>query len=370
MKTIFLVDGAAGTGKSDMVRYICEEKQYVAKLVEKFTTRKKRQEEFDKTSDLKFPEDTYEQFLARKKDKSFYWYKYGNREFGEELYGFYGSDVEKALQEYDFVFIIVRDHQTIEAIKKDFHHVRVVAVFIYADRDLVIERLRCDNHSEQDIQLRLSRQPLAWGDYLKHSTDYDEVLINSSRREEYEILLESLFKKYSSAKSNMLEITPKHTYTLFAPLDSPEYKDVIEHNLQVYPFHKNVFLMMKFRGEKNQLVYGYIKDTLATYGLNCVRADETDWNITGNTYNPVAVLYCCKYGIALFDEPEPSNDYSPNVAYELGIMHSQGKECLILISTLITNIPFDLAKDLYVPYKSELELKGILEKWVSKIKNR
>lgn len=42
MKTIFVIDGAAGTGKSDMVKYLSTRKRSAATLVQKFTTRKER----------------------------------------------------------------------------------------------------------------------------------------------------------------------------------------------------------------------------------------------------------------------------------------------------------------------------------------
>lgn len=366
MKTIFLIDGAAGTGKSDMVKYIASKKHTMATLIQKYTTRKRRPEERRLKLDLTFPEDSREQFLKRTKEPDFYWYVYGNKKLGEEYYGFYKKNVEEALRQYQFVLIIVRDHETICRIKRDFKHVRVVSMFIYTDRDMVIQRMKADGSSSIDINRRLERHPLAWEDYLKFSNDYDEVVINSSNHEDYERLLESIFLKYSTFIPNTLEVTPKHSYKLVTPLIG--YKGALEKKLSKHPFQKNVFLMMKFRGEKNDRVYQYIKKTLSAHDLNCVRADEGHWDITRNAYNPVAVLYCCKYGIALFDDPEPGNDYSPNVAYELGIMQNQGKECLILKSSAIKKVPFDLVKELYVQYKDNLELEGIVEQWISKIR--
>jgi hypothetical protein len=98
-----------------------------------------------------------------------------------------------------------------------------------------------------------------------------------------------------------------------------------------------------------------------------VRADDAAWNITGNVYNPIAVLYCCKYGIALFDEPEEGQAYSPNVAYELGIMHNQNKKCLILRHKSLPRVPFDLIKDLYVEYDRDLQLREVIERWIGEI---
>jgi guanylate kinase len=368
MKTIFLIDGASGTGKSDMIKYITTKKRNVATVVPKFTTRPQRREEQRVKLDLLFPPDSREKFISRTEDPDFYWYTYGNKDFGEEYYGFNKSDIEDALNHYDFVLIVVRDHETISAIKRDFRHIRVISIFIYSDRDLMVQRLESEGYSKNEINQRLNRQPLTWNDYMKFSTDYDEIIVNSSKHEDFELLLESLFKKFSVTHADNLEITPKHTYRLITPLIG--YKTAMLKKLEKYPFHRNVFLMMKFRGEANKRVYQYIKKTLASYDLNCVRSDEAIWDITRNTYNPVAVLYCCKYGIALFDEPEPGNDYSPNVAYELGIMHNQGKECLVLKSSAIKKVPFDLVKELYVDYGDNLELEDILENWISKLKDQ
>ena len=49
------------------------------------------------------------------------------------------------------------------------------------------------------------------------------------------------------------------------------------------------------------------------------------------------------------------------------MMHEQGKECLILRSAGLNEVPFDLVKELYVTYDDNLELQGIIGDWVKKI---
>ena len=124
--------------------------------------------------------------------------------------------------------------------------------------------------------------------------------------------------------------------------------------------------MMKFRNSNRELGE-YIIETLSSQGLRGVRADSEDWNITRNVYNPIAVLYCCKYGIALFDEPEELQAYSPNVAYELGMMHYQNKECLILRHAGLPVMPFDLIKDLYSTYERDLQVRGMIASWIKQV---
>ena len=181
MKTIFLIDGAAGTGKSDMVNYLTTKKRNHATLIPKFTTRKQRRTEKNTKLDLNFPEDSKDQFLERTKDEDFYWYTYGNKELGEEYYGFYKENISEALKHFAFVLIIVRDHETILEIKRDYNYVQVISVFIYTDKDLIVERLKKDKCTPKEIDDRQDRQPLAWYDYLKHSSSYDELIINSSK---------------------------------------------------------------------------------------------------------------------------------------------------------------------------------------------
>lgn len=144
------------------------------------------------------------------------------------------------------------------------------------------------------------------------------------------------------------------------------FREDIEKQLEKFPFEKNVFLMMRFR-RGNKAISDFIIDNLSKAGLNGVRADQPGWNITNDVYNPIAVLYCCKYGIALFDKPEANQAYNPNVIYELGIMHSLGRECLILRNDTLPAIPFDLIKNLYMPYRGKLAVQTNIQRWLAGI---
>ena len=124
--------------------------------------------------------------------------------------------------------------------------------------------------------------------------------------------------------------------------------------------------MMKYRAG-NKPFYDHIKKELRNAGYNCVRADEPEWNITNDAYNPLAVLYCCKYGLALFDEPEEGANYSPNVMYELGVMHNQGKNCLILRHKTLPVSPFDIMAKLHSEYTRDSEFENIFNRWLISI---
>jgi hypothetical protein len=144
------------------------------------------------------------------------------------------------------------------------------------------------------------------------------------------------------------------------------YKNDIEKKLAKFPFEKNVFLMLRFR-EENKDLSDYIIRHLRAAGLRGVRADQPEWNITNDVYNPIAVLYCCKYGIALFDKAEDNQAYNSNVIYELGFMHSLGKDCMILRNVSLPPVPFDLLKNLYTPYTEKPAIRRNIRLWVQQI---
>lgn len=151
--------------------------------------------------------------------------------------------------------------------------------------------------------------------------------------------------------------------------DLYSYHEEIQEKINNVNYFQNVFLMMKYRPYNKQLST-YIIDVLKEKNLCGVRADMKDWMITGDSImNPLAVLYCCQYGIALFDRPDDGQFYGPNVAYELGIMHSQNKKCLILIHDDIKDKkPFDILGKMHKVYKEQLDVKELILDWIEENK--
>lgn len=226
------------------------------------------------------------------------------------------------------------------------------------------------------VDLIINRSEIALGDsfvkkvkeIIQHRANHsslnksESVDINSETRD----ALMKEFKKYSHSKEKTISLPGEGNFELIKPLIG--FKRDIEKQLEKFEFSKNVFLMMKFR-QQNKNLSDFIIENLTNNGFNGVRADANEWNVTHNLYNPIAALYCCKYGIALFDEPEDSQAYSPNVAYELGIMHLQNKNCLILKHGSLPQVPFDLIKDLYTIYEKDLEVKRIISNWLIQIRH-
>jgi hypothetical protein len=227
------------------------------------------------------------------------------------------------------------------------------------------------------VDLIINREEIVYGKtfinrvntlILQYQNRHTSTIGNTSTvdAETKKIMAEEL-EKYAYIKERTLSIPKEGNYELIRPLVG--FKRDIEKQLERFDFSRNVFLMMKFRASNKDLS-DYIIDNLRSQGFYGIRADSNEWNLTHNIYNPIAVLYCCKYGIALFDEPEDHQAYSPNVAYELGVMHTQNKTCLILRHNSLPQVPFDLIKDLYTTYDKDLQVKTMLANWLIQIRTK
>jgi len=197
-----------------------------------------------------------------------------------------------------------------------------------------------------------------------HSITTPNGILESLRLDDIRTIFAEEAEKLAALKERMLLIPGERQFELPKPLRG--FRQDIEQKTLRFPYKRNVFVMMKYRAN-NRDVADYIAETLNRKHLLAVRADDPDWNITNNVYNPIAVLHCCKYGLALFDEAEPGQTYSANVAYELGMMHQQNKQCMILRHSSLPQVPFDLIKDLYASYDRDLQLRRHIERWITEI---
>jgi hypothetical protein len=207
-----------------------------------------------------------------------------------------------------------------------------------------------------DMMFQLSKE-------LKYPSLADRIeKIAKERKAKYEAKIIEL-KSNPKTSQETKEITSE-----FVNESLVAYKEEISRRNEIFPYEKNIFIMMKYR-DYNEYLYRYIDDIISRNGFNCVRADMPEWNITNNVYNPIAVLYACKYGIALFDESmNGDNQYSPNVTYELGMIIEQGKDCLILKDKSLDRFPFDLTNQLCYTYKYPEEIEKYIEKWIKNIR--
>jgi guanylate kinase len=194
MKNLFLIDGASGTGKSDLLRWVMDNNANDVGLVRKGTTRKARPyEEAD-------PEILLDlEFLSESDfDACGYEYTYT---YGGARYGLSRAELTGALLRRENVFVIVRNTATISNIAKDYELINVVKVFIYTDRTELTSRLHGMGTSAEIIEYRLKRSDIALRDYYSHPGVFDETIINNSSHDVFHNTINMLIAKYQDAPS-------------------------------------------------------------------------------------------------------------------------------------------------------------------------
>ena len=319
MKNLFLIDGAAGTGKTDLINYISNFKTDTS-YVKKFTTRIKRSyEERTKT-----PLDLIHITKADFEDKTFE-YKYI---YQGEAYGFTKSQIEDAFQKSDNVFIIVRNEDVIRKLKNDYNYINVVSIFIHTETDKIKERLQQDLLTPEEIEFRINRSGIAYKSYSKNPELYDNVLINSGSKEIYEKIIDVTYKKYQNMQS-------------------------IEQNL--------IFVLMPFNPKSHyDKIYKEFVDAakLVNKTLVVKRMDKQrgDYRITDEILNNIskARLIICDL-----------TDERPNVYYELG--YARGlKKTVITCAEENATLHFDI-KDFHTILYKNSDLGELREEISSEI---
>lgn len=148
----------------------------------------------------------------------------------------------------------------------------------------------------------------------------------------------------------------------FVPNSLFGWRSKIEDFVKKYSFDNSVFIMVRYRGRNRDLIKG-IKSILSSNGHHGILASEH--NLTDDLYNPVACLLCCSKGIAIFDEAETGAEFNPNVAYELGMLHLLGRECLILKHQSLKTLHTDILMKLYHEYKTVEDARLHTKEWIS-----
>lgn len=379
MKKIFLVDGAAGYVKEDLLSFISSKEN--ACVVKKYTTRINRNKNSKNKSDLIYvSKDEFYKF-----ESECYCYNYGaeNDGYGKARYGVPKNKLWEAVEKFDNVFVIVRSSECSDNIIRDYgDKVKVVTVLVYPDKQYTKERIKNDrdfapNQKEKELQARPRRINEVLADYFNELNFFNRtILLSDASKEHLQMQLNRLISYCDEEPNNMLFVDPNQAYQLIKPLIG--YKSDLLKRLRECSFEKNIFLMMKYRDDNrdgkytNTNIYNLICKVVNGNGFECVRADQYEWtHLTDESaYNPLAVSYCCKYGIALIDKPEEGAAYNSNVLYELGMMATQNKSCILLRDETVENIPFDLITTIhrtYDPNNLEEEITSQLTSWLNNL---
>ena len=174
----------------------------------------------------------------------------------------------------------------------------------------------------------------------------------------------------SDAKFHPGSTRPRHELFLpgipdvpkeFVPNSIVGWSSQIQSFLRKYPFDRSVFIMVRYR-DHNEDVIAAVKSELSENHLNGVLASEH--KLTDDLYNPIACLLACARGIAIFDKSEPKEKFNPNVAYELGMMHLLGRQCLILKHQSLDSLHTDILMKLYEPYTSTSDARSVVKLWL------
>jgi len=142
------------------------------------------------------------------------------------------------------------------------------------------------------------------------------------------------------------------------------WKSKMEAFLGKYPFDSSVFVMIRYRRRNDTLIQG-IKKALKKRDLTAVVAADHD--LTDDLYNPIACLLCCAHGLAVFDKAEDSEKFNPNVAYELGMLHLLGRQCLILKHQSLKTLQTDILMKLYREYRTIEQAGVIVGEWSARL---
>jgi guanylate kinase len=190
MQNLFLVDGASGVGKSDLLRWAMDNNAGNITYVRKTTTREQRayeQSDRDIYLDLDF---------VGEREFSMYNFKYVYK-YGGARYGFLPNAFLNAVMTYDNVIAIVRSTTLIQRICDDFSLINTVPMFIYTDRAELSSRLKRKHFSDEEIAFRLARSEIALRDYYAHPEFYREVIINNSSQDEFHRTIDRIIGKYA-----------------------------------------------------------------------------------------------------------------------------------------------------------------------------
>lgn len=184
---IFLVDGASGTGKTDLVEYVNSLKDTCC--LKKATTREIRNYEKENINNIDLKFYTILEFNAFN-----FQYQYS---YKRNKYGICKNELDYVIKDYYNVFIIIRDIPLMRRIKNDYKEYNIITVYIHSDLSKIKDRLKKQNHSSEQIEYRLSRIEDTYKDYVLNSSFFDEVIINNSDINSYHDLIDNLINKYN-----------------------------------------------------------------------------------------------------------------------------------------------------------------------------
>ena len=158
------------------------------------------------------------------------------------------------------------------------------------------------------------------------------------------------------------------SYPGLMPEDPPELVPHVRAFRTDHPEpRRNAFIMMRFgASRRHQDILKAIRDVLANYGIEALRADDKVYDdllmMNLRTY-----LHGCGFGVAVFDRIE-SEIHNPNVALEVGYMLALGKRVCLLKDRAIARLPSDVIGSIYTEFDMDdisNSIKESLTRWLT-----
>lgn len=126
------------------------------------------------------------------------------------------------------------------------------------------------------------------------------------------------------------------------------------------------FVLMQFQDTPQHLaMLDAVRDCFGSFGLRLLRADDHHYSKELLT-NIETYLHGCGFGVAIFDRISQDR-FSPNVAFEIGYLHSLKKPICILKDSTLGSLPSDFSPFLYIDinaYKPSDGLRDKVYRWV------
>lgn len=163
---IFVFTGPDGSGRktvADMVGNTMGLRKVVS-----YTTRERRPSEVD-GQDYHFI--TREKFLELQNNREFIEVE----EVNGNLYGIKGYDIEKMFKHNDFIYVVLNASGA--RVLKQLFGEKVIRIFIYVDRDVIIERQKLIGASEEVLKAHFNNydQDMAYKPECRHAFENTDL---------------------------------------------------------------------------------------------------------------------------------------------------------------------------------------------------
>jgi hypothetical protein len=135
--------------------------------------------------------------------------------------------------------------------------------------------------------------------------------------------------------------------------------ETILSDIKFEPIKPNIFVIMQFTKDYNELYNDVIKPVCESFNLECIRADEFF------TSSPIIkdIIESIKGSYIIIAEITPDN---PNVFYEIGYAHAINKPTILLCDKKREKLPFDVSGFRTLFYENSIGGKTKVERDLKK----